>query len=109
MMAQRATELWSSSSPQLQANITVGARKFWRLQATALSFIAALWSKDVLARRWYVHATAADCSATTATSRVIALLHFVNSSGTIVAQRSAWRISIVADAFWAVVNFIGLL
>ncbi|OWZ24732.1 hypothetical protein PHMEG_000168 [Phytophthora megakarya] len=31
------------------------------------------------------------------------------SGGDVVAKRSPWRFSIVTDAFWGVVNFVGLL
>ena len=33
---------------------------------------------------------------------------YVLSNGSVVQERSSWRISIVSDAFWAVVNFVGL-
>ena len=31
------------------------------------------------------------------------------SGGDVVAKRSPWRLSIVTDTFWGVVNFVGLL
>lgn len=31
------------------------------------------------------------------------------TGGDVVLKRSLWRVSIVSDAFWGVVNFIGLL
>ncbi|KUF97829.1 Selenoprotein K [Phytophthora nicotianae] len=31
------------------------------------------------------------------------------SGGDVVAKRSPWRLSIVTDMFWGVVNFVGLL
>lgn len=34
---------------------------------------------------------------------------YVAGSGDVVAKRSLWRVSIVSDVFWGVVNFIGLL
>lgn len=34
---------------------------------------------------------------------------YVAGGGDVVAKRSLWRASIVADAFWGVVNFLGLL
>jgi hypothetical protein len=33
---------------------------------------------------------------------------YINSDGTMVDTRSNWRLSILSDAFWAVVNFIAL-
>lgn len=31
------------------------------------------------------------------------------TGGDVVAKRSPWRLSIVTDTFWGVVNFVGLL
>lgn len=34
---------------------------------------------------------------------------YVSGGGDVVAKRSVWRLSIVTDAVWGVVNFVGLL
>jgi hypothetical protein len=31
------------------------------------------------------------------------------TGGDVVAKRSPWRVSIVSDVFWGVVNFLGVL
>ena len=33
---------------------------------------------------------------------------YINSDGTVVEQRSFLRLSLLSDAFWAVINFVGL-
>lgn len=33
---------------------------------------------------------------------------YINSDGTLVETRSSFRVSIISDAFWAVINFVGL-
>ena len=33
---------------------------------------------------------------------------YINADGTMVESRSNFRLSIISDAFWAVINFIGL-
>ena len=38
----------------------------------------------------------------------IRTMPYINSDGTLVENRSPFRVSIISDAFWAVVNFIGL-
>jgi len=33
---------------------------------------------------------------------------YISSSGTVSDSRSPWRLSVIPDAFWAIINFIAL-